>query len=164
MAHSRCRKRQVIAGHVRVGCLHYCCINTDHSTERKVGCDRTLPTCLNCKKRQRTCQGYGLRLAWPDKQDGRRKQKRYEVKEQGIVTNYLPRKDGQLIFLNTFVKDLDGSKLSVPHLIQDESISILSGVPMPLSLCSVNEQDGILLNHCRVSQLILDRVLDPDFA
>ncbi|KAH6633494.1 fungal-specific transcription factor domain-containing protein [Boeremia exigua] len=115
--------------------------------QRKVGCDRTLPSCLNCRKGQRACQGFGLRLAWPDKQDGRRKQKRYEVKNQDVMTRYLPRKNGHLRFLNTVVEDLDGSKLSFRDLVQGEFIDAMSNIPMSLNMCSINEQDGMLLNH-----------------
>lgn len=123
-------------------------MHTDHIVERKVGCDRALPECINCKKGQRTCQGYGLRLAWPDKQDGRRKQKRYEVKDQDVVTKYLPRKDGVLQFLNTVVEDLDGSRLSFRELIQAELTGAVSTIPLPLNICSINEKDGMLLSHC----------------
>ncbi|KAJ4993613.1 C6 finger domain-containing protein [Stagonosporopsis vannaccii] len=115
--------------------------------QRKVGCDRALPQCFNCKKGQRICQGYGLRLAWPDKEDGRRKQKQYEVKDNDIVAKYLPRKDGQLQFLNTFTGDLNGSRLSFRELVQGESVNVMCSIPMPLNVCSIKEQDGMLLSH-----------------
>jgi hypothetical protein len=121
----------------------------DVVVERKVGCDRKLPSCVNCKKGERICQGYGLRLAWPDKQDGRRKQKRYHVVSQEMVANYLPRMNGRLEFLNTAVEDLDGSRASIHDLIRDELFSIVaSAIPTPRSLFPVNEQDGMLLSHC----------------
>ncbi|KAL2204507.1 hypothetical protein CC79DRAFT_1313010 [Sarocladium strictum] len=40
---------------------------------RKIGCDRSLPHCLNCKRSGRECHGYDLRLVWPCQPDGRRK-------------------------------------------------------------------------------------------
>ncbi|CAI6333219.1 unnamed protein product [Periconia digitata] len=46
--------------------------------ERKVGCDRALPTCGNCARARRACKAYGVKLAWPDKFDGRRKQKEWK--------------------------------------------------------------------------------------
>ncbi|KAF1922745.1 uncharacterized protein M421DRAFT_426575 [Didymella exigua CBS 183.55] len=116
--------------------------------QRKVGCDRALPYCLNCQKGQRTCQGYGIRLAWPDKQDGRRKQKRYEVKEQKVITRYLKQQDGCLAFLNTVVEDLNGSKLAVQDLIKHGLMATMSTmVPMPMGHVQICEQDGMLLNH-----------------
>jgi hypothetical protein len=41
--------------------------------ERKIGCDKALPSCNNCARTGRNCMGYGLRLVWPDIPDGRRK-------------------------------------------------------------------------------------------
>ncbi|KAF3041016.1 hypothetical protein E8E11_007639 [Didymella keratinophila] len=116
--------------------------------QRKVGCDRTLPNCLNCLKGQRICQGYGLRLAWPDKQDGRRKQKRYEVQHQNIVCKYLKQEDGCLAFLNTVVGDLSGSKLAVQVLVQNELRGAMPPtIPRSIDLIRVYEQDGMLLTH-----------------
>lgn len=149
MAYARCRKRRPIAGPASVCCCLTCCFCIDIIAERKVGCDRALPCCLNCGKGQRTCQGYGLRLAWPDKQDGRRKQKRYEAKDQAVATKYLLQRDGRLAFLNTVNDDLDGSKLSVRDLVMDELISVIANsIPMPRSFFPVKEQDGMLLSHC----------------
>ncbi|CAG9984370.1 unnamed protein product [Clonostachys byssicola] len=34
-------------------------------TERKIGCDKTIPNCNNCSRTRRKCLGYGLRLTWP---------------------------------------------------------------------------------------------------
>ncbi|KAF9690831.1 hypothetical protein EKO04_011169 [Ascochyta lentis] len=131
--------------------------------QRKVGCDRALPGCVNCKKGRRTCQGYGLRLAWPDKQDGRRKQKRYEVTGQDIITKYLPRRNGRLEFLNTVVQDLDGSRMSVQDLVRGELISIAANaVPMPRSLFPINEQEGMLLNYYDLEIARITTTIDDD--
>ncbi|KAI0012577.1 fungal-specific transcription factor domain-containing protein [Xylariaceae sp. FL0662B] len=40
---------------------------------RKIGCDRGYPACNNCIRTGRECQGYGIRLTWPDQPDGRRR-------------------------------------------------------------------------------------------
>ncbi|KAI8634245.1 hypothetical protein F5Y19DRAFT_487713 [Xylariaceae sp. FL1651] len=40
--------------------------------DRKVRCDRILPSCLNCARLQQTCQGYGVRLSWPRHGDTKR--------------------------------------------------------------------------------------------
>ncbi|KAI1380979.1 fungal-specific transcription factor domain-containing protein [Hypoxylon crocopeplum] len=40
---------------------------------RKIGCDRGYPACNNCLRTGRECLGYGIRLAWPDQPDGRRR-------------------------------------------------------------------------------------------
>lgn len=46
---------------------------TCFATGRKIGCDRSLPACSNCRRTGRPCAGYALRLHWADKVDGRRK-------------------------------------------------------------------------------------------
>ncbi|KAI1735006.1 fungal-specific transcription factor domain-containing protein [Xylaria scruposa] len=40
--------------------------------ERKVSCDRSIPICERCSRSKLPCQGYGLRLSWPTRVDGRR--------------------------------------------------------------------------------------------
>lgn len=41
-------------------------------TDRKVKCDRTRPQCLRCTKLNRRCDGYGMRLSWPRRNDRKR--------------------------------------------------------------------------------------------
>lgn len=52
---------------------------TDSGKERKIGCDRGLPVCHNCTRTGRRCLGYGVRLLWPDRHDGRRKDSGFVV-------------------------------------------------------------------------------------
>ncbi|KAK1999875.1 hypothetical protein LX36DRAFT_459088 [Colletotrichum falcatum] len=40
--------------------------------ERKISCDRRLPRCSSCIRSNRACAGYGVRLSWPKKHDGKR--------------------------------------------------------------------------------------------
>jgi len=40
--------------------------------DRKILCDRDVPTCRQCTRSKRTCKGYGLQLSWPRPGDGRR--------------------------------------------------------------------------------------------
>ncbi|KAI1370111.1 fungal-specific transcription factor domain-containing protein [Hypoxylon crocopeplum] len=40
--------------------------------DRRILCDRATPTCLQCIRSRRKCQGYGLRLSWPNAGDSRR--------------------------------------------------------------------------------------------
>ncbi|KAK2056289.1 hypothetical protein LY76DRAFT_595296 [Colletotrichum caudatum] len=39
---------------------------------RKVSCDRRLPRCSSCVRSNRVCTGYGFRLSWPTKDNGKR--------------------------------------------------------------------------------------------
>ena len=40
--------------------------------DRRIACDRAVPTCGCCLKAGRVCTGYGLRLSWPKENDKRR--------------------------------------------------------------------------------------------
>ncbi|KAI5462779.1 fungal-specific transcription factor domain-containing protein [Mariannaea sp. PMI_226] len=40
--------------------------------DRRIRCDRTFPICVRCIRSLRICQGYGLRLSWPQGRDKRR--------------------------------------------------------------------------------------------
>ncbi|TPX14725.1 uncharacterized protein E0L32_005120 [Thyridium curvatum] len=40
--------------------------------DRKIRCDRGTPTCQNCVRARKQCQGYGLRLSWPGIHDRKR--------------------------------------------------------------------------------------------
>ncbi|ESZ98284.1 hypothetical protein SBOR_1277 [Sclerotinia borealis F-4128] len=39
---------------------------------RKIGCDKGIPYCNNCTRTGRVCEGYGIKLHWPESGDGRR--------------------------------------------------------------------------------------------
>ncbi|KAJ8069349.1 hypothetical protein OCU04_003004 [Sclerotinia nivalis] len=39
---------------------------------RKIGCDKGIPYCNNCTRTGRVCEGYGVKLHWPESGDGRR--------------------------------------------------------------------------------------------
>jgi hypothetical protein len=45
---------------------------TPGGLDRRILCDRILPTCLQCSRSKRICKGYGIRLSWPSANDGRR--------------------------------------------------------------------------------------------
>lgn len=42
------------------------------AVDRRVRCDRSLPSCANCARLGRKCQGYGMRLFWPKDNDPKR--------------------------------------------------------------------------------------------
>jgi hypothetical protein len=42
------------------------------AVDRRVACDRQVPSCLNCTKSNRKCLGYGVRLSWPRISDSKR--------------------------------------------------------------------------------------------
>lgn len=75
---------------------------TDTSTDRKIRCDCRLPICSNCLRSGRSCQGRGLRLAWPKHNDKRRS-----------LTSFIPtrtvrsRRITEACFLNVTFEDLE---------------------------------------------------------
>lgn len=85
-----------------------------------MGCDKALPECANCTRSKRTCKGYGLKLAWPDKADGRRKQKKYQADPETSATRYLADEDGRLVFLNTTFDDVMGRRTTWEQLLTRE--------------------------------------------
>ncbi|KAF2001723.1 hypothetical protein P154DRAFT_489655 [Amniculicola lignicola CBS 123094] len=101
--------------------------------ERKVGCDRALPECVNCTRSKRLCKGYHLKLAWPDKVDGRRKQKKYQALQIESPATYITQ-DGSFSFLNTTFNDLKSAKVNVQEIVEADTQvdSLTIAPPMPL--------------------------------
>ncbi|KAF2449717.1 hypothetical protein P171DRAFT_440185 [Karstenula rhodostoma CBS 690.94] len=120
--------------------------------ERKVGCDRALPHCENCTRAKRECKGYDLKLAWPDKYDGRRKQKKYQADPDTSATNYVTN-FGEFSFLNTGNGDVEGQKYTVRDLAAMGGPTIDSGVSRSVSpglefwKLDLGEREGSLLSH-----------------
>ncbi|KAF8866180.1 hypothetical protein BDZ45DRAFT_735465 [Acephala macrosclerotiorum] len=74
---------------------------------RKIGCDKALPSCSNCIRTKRACEGYGLKLAWPEDGDGRRPDNPVSVGRAGSSYFFLSsNRGGSVYFLNTSEKDL----------------------------------------------------------
>ncbi|KUJ22952.1 uncharacterized protein LY89DRAFT_162264 [Mollisia scopiformis] len=72
---------------------------------RKIGCDRSLPACSNCIRTQRACEGYGIKLSWPDENsDGRRANPIKDSCSSEHFFSSFPA--GQIYFLNTADEDL----------------------------------------------------------
>lgn len=127
-------------------------IGTDRFSERKVGCDRALPTCVNCTKAKRECKGYGLKLAWPDKIDGRRKQKNYDAKPHVSATRYITR-SGEFYFLNTSMEDVEKPKYNVQDLRVLGCSSVDVHPPSNVSLgywkMDPSARNETLLSYCK---------------
>lgn len=88
-----------------------------HRAERKVGCDKAFPECVNCTKSKRKCKGYELKLAWPDKYDGRRKQKKYQAAPEGSAKQYIAQ-NGSFTFLDTTFDDVEGKRRRVQEMVE----------------------------------------------
>ena len=118
------------------------------SLERKVGCDRALPACFNCQRSNKTCQGYGLKLAWPDKYDGRRKQKNYQAQAvPGSIAPYSI-KDGHFQFLNMTLDDLSGRRRKISDFGQAAETGMIRIMPSPGNGSGIDAIDGMLISYC----------------
>ncbi|KAI1750854.1 fungal-specific transcription factor domain-containing protein [Xylaria castorea] len=123
--------------------------------KRKIGCDRGYPACNNCLRTGRECLGYGIRLAWPDQPDGRRRGSR--VPDRAVHSSpHNPAHYGEQ-FLNMTYEDLmhSGKGLLVLNellLLRSEQRPARS---MPL-LPKFNERESHLLRyyHDKLSQMI----------
>ncbi|KAJ3525201.1 hypothetical protein NM208_g11740 [Fusarium decemcellulare] len=109
---------------------------------RKIGCDKTIPACNNCSRTGRVCLGYGLRLVWADRPDGRRK----ETGNVICVTASDQSKEGKDYgnkFLNFTFEDILSAK-------SDLAADVLSAIPPRPSLSlhtPLLGQDGMLLSY-----------------
>ncbi|KAK5989549.1 hypothetical protein PT974_11076 [Cladobotryum mycophilum] len=82
--------------------------------QRKIGCDRGLPTCDNCSRTGRQCLGYGVRLLWPDRHDGRRRDTGIVVYDPSANTSTSSEGYGRH-FLNFTFGDVASAGDGKPH-------------------------------------------------
>jgi hypothetical protein len=72
---------------------------THPRTERKTACDKSLPSCTNCIRRDIECLGYGLKLSWPRQNDKRRSVHGDHV--------FIPIRSKKLAFVNASNPDVE---------------------------------------------------------
>ncbi|KXJ90941.1 fungal-specific transcription factor domain-domain-containing protein [Microdochium bolleyi] len=116
---------------------------------RKIGCDKSVPVCNNCRRSGRICLGYGIRLTWPDQHDGRRKPARHVVTfldssavSDGNVDSYATH------FLNLTYTDFHTFNRSNHALLNFGSFDSDSAPRRPLSvLPDIHEQESHLLHY-----------------
>ncbi|KAI0849290.1 fungal-specific transcription factor domain-containing protein [Daldinia vernicosa] len=121
---------------------------------RKIGCDRGYPACNNCLRTGRECLGYGIRLAWPDQPDGRRRLTRlpdHTIHHHEIDPKYYGKQ-----FLNVTYSDLALSRKGISPIC----LSIFRAQPRPgrsLPLfTNLHERESHLINYYqnKLSQMI----------
>ncbi|KAI0967365.1 fungal-specific transcription factor domain-containing protein [Xylaria arbuscula] len=115
---------------------------------RKIGCDRGYPACNNCLRTGRECLGYGIRLAWPDQPDGRRRGSR--IPDQAVHCSPHNTTDYGKQFLNMTYEDLmhNGKGLMVLNellLLSSQQRPVRS---MPM-LPDIRERESHLLTYYR---------------
>jgi hypothetical protein len=112
------------------------------SPDRRISCDRGLPTCLQCIRSNRQCQGYGMRLSWPKANDRRRAM-------LGSAPPAKARADGDSAtpfrIVNTSTWDIE-----IHHYLISSGLNIHPIVLRPLSWSPVkSDTDYNLLQYCK---------------
>ncbi|WQF85883.1 Putative zn(2)Cys(6) fungal-type DNA-binding domain, fungal transcription factor [Colletotrichum destructivum] len=74
---------------------------------RKIRCDGGLPTCKNCDKARRDCQGYGMRLSWPRDNDERRAMTGSNAPLAVVSSTRSSHQPADLFFVNTTWRDME---------------------------------------------------------
>lgn len=116
--------------------------------ERKIGCDKGLPSCNNCLRTGRACLGYGVRLVWPDIHDGRRKLPTHPILNETLRHGHAERLHYGQQFLNISYEDIEQSR-------QDFNSLALYSNPnaRPQSSLTLHPQfrlqEGELLQYCK---------------
>ncbi|KAL2066915.1 hypothetical protein VTL71DRAFT_1339 [Oculimacula yallundae] len=74
---------------------------------RKIGRDKTPPSCNNCARTKRCCEGYGVKLHWPESADGRRPVHAWDsLPHQQRVETHFPHNCSNVYFFNTTNDDM----------------------------------------------------------
>ncbi|KAK5994195.1 Transcription factor iacI-like protein [Cladobotryum mycophilum] len=130
---------------------------------RKLRCDLAQPTCDNCARARRNCQGYGIQLSWP--RDG---DKRRSIVSNTTGLSALPSRNRVTEFLNTSVWDVSLSyTLEEKRNIASYFRTLRMPRPNSLSPFPLGANDALLLdffNETRFQVLapIVDEAL-PQF-
>ncbi|XXH03980.1 hypothetical protein Hte_010389 [Hypoxylon texense] len=121
---------------------------------RKIGCDRGYPACNNCLRTGRECLGYGIRLAWPDQPDGRRRLNRlpdHTIHHHEINSAYYGKQ-----FLNVTYSDIALARKAISPI----GLAVIRSQPrlprhIPL-FPNFQERESHLLSYyqSRLSQMI----------
>ena len=109
---------------------------------RKVRCDQALPRCNRCVKLGVECQGYGLRLSWPRRNDRRRAiigPNSKQIRSKGTVSDHR--------WVNAFSRDirLHDRVSALDHIYGLTSDQMLETFPGTSDTGYLEKQEGGLL-------------------
>ncbi|KAI1389659.1 fungal-specific transcription factor domain-containing protein [Hypoxylon trugodes] len=114
---------------------------------RKIGCDRGYPACNNCLRTGRECHGYGIRLAWPDQPDGRRRSN--NLKSETLYHHEIDSEYYGKQFLNVTYSDLAVARKGISPI----GLTIIRGQPRPGRtiplFANLHERESHLISYCK---------------
>ncbi|CCD42472.1 similar to transcription factor Cys6 [Botrytis cinerea T4] len=121
---------------------------------RKIGCDKGIPHCNNCKRTGRFCEGYGVKLHWPESGDGRRPVHSWENEAHLPEQTFLafPTR-GKYQFLNSNFLDL-----KIASGYQQECYSTHRYMTSPQRSLkfgyetTLGSRDATLLSYCKTKE------------
>lgn len=119
---------------------------------RKIGCDKQLPDCNNCVRTGRSCEGYGIKVQWPETVDGRRPTCSWEARAQKSWNFVKSSTPGELHFLNTTFDDLESrtASSSLRSFRFQPSPTIARGLTVGFGTTDLMPEDKILLSYCKI--------------
>ncbi|KAI0102374.1 fungal-specific transcription factor domain-containing protein [Nemania sp. FL0031] len=117
--------------------------------DRRVRCDRGLPSCANCARVRQACQGYGVRLSWPKIGDTRRAI--VGRVSRPLATNY-KRTGIELVHASYFDVEMYHYLVELRATGVDDDVvvhppNLILPLPLPLKLVDLNAEDLELLQH-----------------
>lgn len=116
---------------------------SSNDADRKILCDRGTPTCLQCARSKRTCQGYGLRLSWPRPGDGKRAivMKRQSWRKATKGDGYT----AHARLVNAYSRDVELHY----HLTASLPIRPTLRIPLPWNPSQLKDEDLDLFQYCK---------------
>ncbi|KAL4925424.1 transcription factor domain-containing protein [Aspergillus undulatus] len=110
--------------------------------DRRIACDRALPTCTQCRHSNRACKGYGVRLSWPRANDAKR-----------AVVSRAPRRVATLespkastFQVNASSGDIEMHRYLLGSL-SNEYTQVALKAPVSFSYVMYNDTDGQLIDY-----------------
>ncbi|KAL3471255.1 fungal-specific transcription factor domain-containing protein [Aspergillus californicus] len=123
--------------------------------DRRILCDRALPTCTQCTRSSRPCKGYGLRLSWPKAKNDKRSIVRGPLRGQSSAQK------GFSSLVNASSWDIRMHHYLLGHRAHG-SIPLGFAVPMPVNPVKFEDADYDLFQYFQTTASRALTTLGPD--
>ncbi|RAK95682.1 Zn(II)2Cys6 transcription factor [Aspergillus ibericus CBS 121593] len=126
--------------------------------DRRILCDRALPTCKKCSQSNRICQGYGLRLSWPKVSNTKR-----AAVGRPVHDKIPPRRWSRVQLVNTSTWDLELHNHLQNAESSIESTQLILRTPKFFRSAQLDVADDCLLQYfqCTASRCLTTFGYDP---